>query len=300
MKKALFLILLCTIYLSVMAQSNIRLNHYWENPYYITPASINNQYIAIFSMASRKQWVNFEGAPVTLLATATTYIEDWHTQLGLKIFEDKIGYTSTTNASLSFAYAVTLNDTWRLHLGIAGSYQNLSFDISQIVLTTPEDIEAYRNLTPEKDFNSDFGVELASKSFRFGAASQNIVSLFDKKNKQQVNTNFLYAAYRSYTEDPIDFGIGTCGIQYSNMFQMECYASAYFKAGQTYDKFQIGAFYRTPSEMGIILGINFSKSLSLSYSYDYNTSAVKRSSIGTHELMLTYRINKGVECHSCF
>ena len=82
--------MLSAMCLAGFAQTNIRLNHYWENPYTVTPAFISNLGVAEFSAAARKQWVNFDGAPTSLYLTASTYLEDWHTQLGVKAFADKI------------------------------------------------------------------------------------------------------------------------------------------------------------------------------------------------------------------
>ncbi len=300
MKKILQLISFSFISLSCMAQSNIRLNHYWENPYYITPAYINTQYPAVFSMAGRKQWVTFDGAPTTFIATANLYSEEMHSQFGAKIFQDQIGYTSTTNLSLSYTYAATLSEIWRLQLGVAGVYQRLSYDASKIILDNNSDNEAFNNLQPETYFNTDIGAELASRSLRIGIASQNFASLFNKNNAL-VNTNFLYGAFRTFTENPVDFGVGVCGIQYSRMIQTEFNATAYFKTTKDEpDKFQVGAFYRTPGQLGAIAGVNISKALSVFYSYEYSMNSIKHHSLGSHEIMIVYKLKKGPVCYSCF
>ena len=302
MIKALLFALLCTISLPGFTQSNIRLNNYWENPYYITPASVSNVYSAVFSMAARKQWTGFPGAPSTAFASATIYLDKLQTQFGAKVFEDKIGYTSTTNVALSYAYALALNEEWRLHLGVAANYQSLSYDVSKVIIATQNDPGLYENMARESHYNADLGIELASKPLRIGIASQNIASLFSPGNKQQTNMNFLYGTYRNFTDNPIEFGGGICGIQYSKIYQMELNATAYFKLGQELDKerFQVGLIYRTTSELGVIFGINLTNSLYLSYSYDYNVSGISRSSLGTHELMLVYRIVRDPECHTCY
>lgn len=301
MKKLLLLLCAGSISLASFAQSSIRLNHYWENPYYVTPAYINTQYPAVFSIAGRKQWVNFNGAPTTFIASANYYNEDWKSQFGLKIVQDQIGFTTTSHLSLSYTYAVLLNETWRLQFGVAGVYQRLSYDASKMVLEDNTDNEAYNNLLPENRFNSDLGVELASRSFRFGVASQNFASLFNKTNQYLCSTNYAYGTYRTFSEDPVDVGVGACGIQYNNTLTGEFNATAYFKTDRDEpDKFQVGAFYRTPGELGAIVGVNITKALSVFYSYDYNTTNIKNHSQGTHEIMIVYKLKKGPVCYSCF
>ena len=76
MKKLFIILMVNLLSLLVAAQSDIRLNNYWVNPQYINPASVYDKYQAVFSMAARKQWFGFPGAPSTLFATGTTYLEN--------------------------------------------------------------------------------------------------------------------------------------------------------------------------------------------------------------------------------
>ena len=106
MKRTVGFIFINIVIISMIAQSNIRLNNYWDNTYFINPAAINDIGIAEFNMAARKQWVGFPGSPSTFFATATTYVESLHTQFGMKLVQDKIGYTSSTDVALTYAYSL--------------------------------------------------------------------------------------------------------------------------------------------------------------------------------------------------
>ena len=135
MKKIVCLIMINLLTFTVIAQSNIRLNNYWDNTYFINPASINDQSLAEFNMAARKQWVDFPGSPLTFFASATTYQENLHAQFGLKLVQDKIGYTSTTAVDLTYAYSMLMQSDWQLHLGLAISFQSLSYDMSSLIFS---------------------------------------------------------------------------------------------------------------------------------------------------------------------
>lgn len=293
MRKLTYILLLILIGTNASAQSNIRINDYWDNLYSINPAAINNQYGAIISIADRQQWAGVEGAPNTVFASASTFIEKLHTQLGAKVYKDKIGYTSTTNVGLSYAYAVTLDASWTLNLGLSGNLHSLSYDASRIKLETSDDPMAYQILQNSNEFNAETGIELVSKPWRFGASCQNLFSLFSgSKNKQFPYSNFLYARYRNYNTSLFDHSYSVCGIQTGNLYQGEFMASAYLKNYEQEDLFQFSLFYRTMNEMGTILGVNLGKTMSLSYSFDFNVSGISRGSVGTHELMLTLKLNK--------
>ena len=300
MKKTVCILFIQVVIISIMAQSNIRLNNYWDNPYFINPASINDLSLAEFNMAARKQWVGFPGSPSTLFATATTYLENLHTQFGLKLVQDKIGYTNTTTIDLTYAYSMLLQNDWKLHLGLAVSYQNLSYDMSKIVVPTADDQIVYEKLLSEGNFNSNIGVELTNHYWKFGGSSQNIFSLFSTINKQFPNTNFIYAMYRQSSHDYVNLGYGASGVQYGNLYQMEFNLTSYFKITPQKDAFQLGLFYRTWNEMGAIFGIDLTKAFHLSYSYDFNVGGISQSSVGTQEVILTYKLPREWKCKNCW
>ena len=307
MKKYILLIVFISMCFQVIGQSNIRLNNYWANTLNINPAAIYDKYVASFSVAANQHWVGFPGAPLTFFCSATTYLEDYHTQLGLKLVQDKIGYTSTTNINLTYGYAIMFQRDWQLHLGVGGNYQRMSYDLSQVQLASDTDSEAYQYLLSQDNVNADIGMEVTSRSLRFGAASQNIFSLFSPEtNRVQTNTNFIYAKYRQFTNSIVNLGAGACYVQYSNMYQMEFNLTSYFKFSrhsgliEQPDLFDLGIYYRTRSEVGLILGFNLSEALHVSYSYDFNVSGIRRSSYGTNELMITYNLTKKPVCRNCW
>ena len=299
MKKILTILAFLSVSFYGHAQSNMRINNIWDNTYYINPASVTDNCMAEFTLASRKQWLNFPGAPMTIFATATTYIKKYRTQLGMKVTQDKSGYTSATDVDLTYAYAMWLNKDWRLHMGIAASFQSLGYDQSKMVLPTAYDPSAFDNLLSETYFNSDIGVELASEAWKFGAVSQNLVSLFSNVHNQFTNTNILYSTYRQNTRKFINMGGGVAGFQYGNLYQLEFNVMAYFNAAKDKNRFQLGAFFRTKKEVGALFGVDLSKTVHLSYSYDYNIGGIGRSSVGTNEIMIIYKPRKNSGCILC-
>nr|HQG67912.1 type IX secretion system membrane protein PorP/SprF [Paludibacteraceae bacterium] len=149
----LIVIFLFAVIVSMFGQSNIRVNNYWENTYYINPASIHDQYNGEISMAARNQWINFPGSPTTFFGHGTVFLSDFHTQIGMKAMADKIGYTNTYDLAFSYAYQLTLNPTWNLSMGLTVNYQGLNYDLSQVNLTNGDDPSAYEQFKFESNFN---------------------------------------------------------------------------------------------------------------------------------------------------
>ncbi len=302
MKKTVFILLCLFKVLLANAQSNIRLTNYWDNSFYINPAAIDDKFLLDLSMAARKQWLGFPGSPTTFFVAGAIYNEDLHTQFGLKAVQDQLGYTSTTNIDLSYAYSLTVNLNWKLNLGVAATYQSLAYDISKVNFSTADDPSIYSRLATQDNFNAQIGVELLNKNWRFGFSGQNIFSLFNPSSaisKLYTNTNFLYGMYRDYKHEFMNLGYGVCAIQYANTLQMEFNVNSYFKLGGS-TPFQIGVFYRTWSEMGMLLGLNLNKNLKIAYSYDYDVGGISQSSYGTHEFLISYSFEKVWHCKNCW
>ena len=291
-KVILIFILLIADLLLVNAQYNIRLNNIWDNSYYINPAAVNDEYSAIFSIAARKQWIGFPGAPSTYYVSGTTFLPKSNTQFGLKIYADNVGYNTITNVSFSYAYNLNLNKEWQLDLGLAASYQCLSYDRSQISTMTVDDPALYENLLQQNNYNSDVGFELKNKSWRIGASAQNLLSAFFTENKILTNANYAYVVYRKKEDQVINLQYAIDAIQFGNIFQMEFSLTSFFKFYDRPDLFHLGLFYRTRTEMGVVLGYNISESFNLAYSYDFNVSGISQNTVGSHELVVTYKLDK--------
>jgi type IX secretion system PorP/SprF family membrane protein len=293
-----FILLICTFQLT-SGQSNTRMNNYWDNTYYINPAAVNSKYAAVVSVVARKQWFGVDGAPTTFFASGTTYIDNLQTQFGVKAFADEIGYTRVSNFSLSYAYSVILNSDYRLHLGLAASYQNLSYNQNEVDALTPDDPASFTRMNKTSNYNCDLGAEIKNKTLTLGISSQNIFSSFFDENKLQNNTNFLYAKYRRMTKEPVNVGFGAAAIQYNSILQMEFNITSYFNYNKVPDFFQAGLFYRTRTEMGGVLGVNLNDALHLYYSYDFNVAGIRRANTGSHEIMLVYTFEKSPRCTTC-
>ena len=290
LKKGILILLFFLSAYNSFAQMDIQLNSYSQHPYYITPAYINNDKYIVFTLAARKQWVNFNGAPTTIFGSVAYYMENIHTQVGLRAFSDKMGYTSVLDMSLIYAYNLSFNENWKTNLGLALSYQSLDYDLSKISFEGAEESIIYDKLKSQKGFNADVGVEIYNAEWRFGAASRNLVSLLKKENTIHLNTNYLYGIYKQNTLNPVDFGGSLFGIQYGNRIQAEVNAAAFFKYNEE-ERFHIGAFYRTPKQVGAFLGISLFPQLSLSYNYSYNFGFGTFRLGQTHEIMISYKLD---------
>lgn len=296
--KRIFLVILAIIsFLLGWSQSHTRINNYWDNLYYINPASINERYSLTFSAVARKQWLNFPGSPATLFLSGTKLFDRYHVQMGAKAYVDKIGLTQTTYGALSYAYNLKLDETWNLNLGLAASFMSLHYDMEKATMDNIYDPTFQSQMASENIFNTDVGLEISSRTSKIGFSSQNLFSLFSSNKRYAPNTNILYGTYRTRTGYFLNYGFGLSCIQYANVIQPEAKVATFIKDSREMELFQVGMFYRFRNELGAIVNFNISPEWQVGYSYDFNVGSISRSSVGTHELMLIYRIDL---CPTCY
>ncbi len=299
MRITIVTMLILLILQSLQSQSHIRLNNFWNNGFSINPAAINDSYRNSVTVATRKQWLNFPGAPTAIYAAGTTYLEDYYTQLGFKILTERKGYTQATDINLAYAYALSVSNDVVINMGFSGSYQNFAYDRNMISFADDENnASIYENLLFKNSFNATLGVELAYNALKLGYCSQNVFSIFSTENQLNLNTNLLYLFYKQQTANSVNFGLGASAFQYSDFFQVELNGSMFYKRDAESNELQLGLFYRTMYEIGAIAGVDFGK-LKISYSFDYNLGQVFNHSYGTHEIMFTYNFKPSRHCKTC-
>lgn len=301
--------------LSVKGQINPETAFYWENPYYISPASVNLDYKAFFSLAGRKQWVGLKGAPATFFATGALYLEDYRTQLGVKVLKDKIGYINTLDFSFSYAYVLRLSWNSFLNFGIAGAWQTQSIDRGEVAVENPDDpILSSDRFKGLQDWNADLGVEYVyDKSFIVGIASQNLMSFVRDEPYIWGGVNYVYARYRTRSlgrafdagryrtrsfSKSYDMEYGVCAKQYKDDFQVDGMVSLYINRENQEEKFQFSLFGRTVGEVGVLAGFKLVSDLKFLFTYDYNFKALSGNSSGSFEVMITYPIHRNSTCRS--
>lgn len=285
----------------IRAQVNPETAFYWENPYYISPASVNLDYRAFFSLAARKQWASFPGSPVTLFATGTLYWEDYRTQAGVKVLKDKIGYFNTLDLSLSYAY--TLRIAWNsfLNMGIAGAWQSQSVDRKEVEIENPDDpILGSERMRGLQEWNAHLGIEYVyDKKLIVGLAGQNLFSFFKSGPSIWGGMNAAYARYRTRSvERSYDLEFGLCVKQYEKDIQTDGMLSLYINRDRREEMLQFSLFGRSVGEAGFLVGVKLVSDLKFLCTYDYNFNAMKGLTGGSFEIMITYPIQRNSMCRS--
>lgn len=276
------------------AQQDAMYTQYMFNTLAINPAYAGSRNVLSATGLIRSQWVGIEGAPETQTISFDAAMPNKRVGLGVQIFNDKIGVTRTSGASLSYAYRIpTENGT--MAFGLLGSLTNYKADYVNVRLNSGSPVDgafAYdiNKLMP----NFGAGIYYNTDRLYLGASLPHLLNNRLANGNDVVGNSTLAA--RQYLHLFVmagyvlpmgyDFKLKPSllfkGVKGSPM-QLDLNCNLWVK-----DVIGIGAQYRTGDAVAGILEIQASDQIRIGYSYDYTTSGLTDYNSGSHEIMLRY------------
>jgi type IX secretion system PorP/SprF family membrane protein len=140
MKQAFFICALLIGFTSgVLAQHVPLFSQYFFNPQGINPANAGFNDVLDASIIHRRQWVSFEGAPLTTQLNLHTALYDKRMSLGTNIENDRIGVTNRTMVNFIYAYRLFFKPEKYLSFGISTGLGQLRNDWDKIKTTVSGD-----------------------------------------------------------------------------------------------------------------------------------------------------------------
>ena len=292
MKNLYLLPLLFLLCLSAFGQQHPMLSQYMFNGLILNPAYAGSKDYVSTGLLYRKQWVEFDGAPVTQTAFIHGPLKNKKIGLGFTLLNDKIGVTNRTDAYASYAYHIKTGKKGKFAMGLQGGVSYYRAQLSDLVYWDKSDpvfaADIQSNLLP----NAGVGIYYYQRTFYAGLSVPHLLSYdpqkslsFDiEKVPHQVRHYFFSSGYVAEIND--DFKIKpSVLVKYVANAPVELDINCNLLLANT---FWIGASYRTGDAIVGILEYQITPKLRLGYSYDATLSDLKDHSSGSHEIMLGY------------
>ena len=303
------LLWLCSV--CVHGQNYPVYNSFYINPFLYNPAEALTEYTQIYAL-HRQQWLNVEGAPVLSALTFTTLMNESRAGIGGKISTYKRGLLSTTDFSLSYAYAIPMGQKNWLFLGLSGGAISNSIDLTKI--TDPNDpaIANYlaNNIQPAAGFGmlyrSGSGLNIGLSLPQLFPSVFNSDASFSNTTVSPADNVFVTIYYKRKVESKIisknKGGLKRKVKTDEAIAPLEMYFNyKYSKFGNSQfellaklnltQNFWIGASYRLPYGFTGNLGINMQRFV-LGYSYEPGNQPQDGFSQGTHEVILGLKLGQ--------
>jgi len=275
----------------LFAQQKPVFSQYYFNPLAINPAFAGSQNDFSASALYRNQWVNLDGAPTLITATANSGIRGRKIGLGFLLSNERIGVHSDFTLYLSYAYRIRFGDG-ALSMGLQAGFTQLKSDFSQLHIIHINDPNLSGALSK---FNPNFGagVMYEKKWFYAGLSVPYLVNskVFDTGDIQLSEARSKRYYY---------FVVGKHFVMNSR-FNIKPEILIRFQEGAPlgYDlnikgildqKIGLGAIYRSGDALITTFEFQLNDNLRIGYAYEWTLSSLNQFSRGTHEVMLNYRI----------
>jgi type IX secretion system PorP/SprF family membrane protein len=294
MKKICVSALLMFFSVTAYCQQDILVSQYMFNHLLLNPAYAGSQDYMMATLLYRKQWVNFDGAPTTQIATLHGPLGLTNFGWGAMISHDKIGVTDRTDVYANAAYHLPVSSKLKLGLGLRAGGGYYSYKNSDLVYWDANDPAFAGDHTSKFLPNVGVGLYLYSSKFYAGLSVPTVISYDPSKSlsldlngtvvPHQVRHYFATAGVALEVNPDVVLKPSIL-VKYVPNAPIE----ADFNLNVLLAKMiWVGGSYRTGDSFVGIIELQLTKKLRLGYSYDFTLTDVKDYSSGSHEIMLGY------------
>jgi len=276
------------------AQRNLVYSNYYVNPFLYNPSFIApNGYTELF-LNYRRQWVGFQGAPVT--ATANFHFPvNYKMGLGASFIQDQAGVLKTTTGLLSFGYQIYLGKDksipHKIAFGLSAGITNSNVNITEA--SNPLDPAVANNKTSSMD--GQFGMHYQNKNLRIGFAIPRLFRSYIT-SPEDFNTPGLQQITSTISTISYNFNIGSrLSFEPTAMYRTEKNAPTQWEAlgVLSFDRLVwAGGSYRQDYGAGAFFGLSIKGSLKVAYAYEFATGQTNNIGNGSHEIQLAIKLGK--------
>ena len=216
--------------------------------------------------------------------------------LGLNLFNENVGLFDRLGGGVSYSFNYPLSNKMRLAFGVTAMVENRKLDANEIYLGENPDADELvadllANGSNQMEMNARGGLLLYTNRFYIGVSS---LSLFSSAIKSS-SLEDAEPTYRGVVQTGISLPVSeglllqpsiVAVMQVDNEFLID-----YSLKAQIKQKIWTGVTYRDIEAAVIALGFNFNSLVGVSYSYEMSTGEFKQFNDGSHELVLSLRLN---------
>jgi type IX secretion system PorP/SprF family membrane protein len=272
-----------------------------SNNVFLNPAVIGTKRLVDARLNYRAQWVGFDDAPTTEAISLNSRILRGTMGIGVAFFSDKTGPTQRNDFSLAYSYHIRFDDV-EFSFGMAG--HSLSYLVNGTKLHTHIPFDNTIDLTAIQKktvYDASAGALLYNDRFHIGLS---VLNMFEPSVNYYPENDTVHKTNISL----VPHAYGSVGYNWSgqadwiweNSLQV-LYAQAnpmtidYNLRLHYKQKIFAGISLRLKDAVAFHFGISPMNDFQVSYSYDLITSPLRSFQSGSHEIMLIWSSNLGLE-----
>ena len=285
--KLLCFILLLTGSRVIAQQNTFSYNQYADNLTPVNPAYSLLDKAGNVNILGRRQFVGLDGAPTSLLMSASFPLESIGAAAGIFLVNDKFAVENQTEVNAFFAKSIQLTGNSFLSVSLNAGVRSYIANYSTLDPNDPVFSSDVRETKP----NIGFGVMFFSDNYYVGVSVPEL-SFRNLGSASVLQANYLRSHYYfcggllAKINDDIQFKPATL-VSYLQGSPVVADISGTFYLKE---EFGLGVNYRTNKQVAGIISVN-ANSFKVGYSYQFGTSSTNLGGYNnaTHEVSISYR-----------
>lgn len=275
--------------LDIPSRNSLKFNKYTINPTFSFVRE-QNKYITLYN---KRQWIDFEDAPLTYLVSYTGRIKE-NMGMGVGLFQQDYGVLTTFGGIVNFAYNAVLDTDSNLTFGINLAYYQSGINDGRVNVNFPD--PALDNIPSNSIITINPGINYGLAFLDFGVSVNNAVSynllnseIIEENPEQSIQPHVMYTGYinsRGFFDES----------KFSGLLQSEFKKEETIFSGLAMLSVPRGIWaqvgYNTLYGLSGGLGLNITNQIAIEYNYEKAMGEL--SNFGSsHEITLAYKfVNK--------
>lgn len=291
MKRHIFYLLLLLCFKYASAQQNPLYTQYMFNGLVINPAYAGTKSYMSSTMFIRKQWLGFNGAPLTTSATLHGPLNNKRIGIGLLINNDHIGITNQTDFYGFYSYHIPVKEGV-LSMGLSGGISFYRSNLSELTVWDADDKVYEVNVLTNHLPNFGTGLYYYTSSWYAGLSVPQLLSYDPNSSLTGSKPSMHHPVPHYYATGGIVLGKND-DIKFKPSFLVKYVKGAPVQFDLNLNILfneivWVGGSYRNGDAVSIIFEYELSRKLRLGYAYDYPISKLSTVTTGSHEIMMGY------------
>lgn len=193
-----------------------------HDPAIINPASINTYTASRLSFFNNRLYGDIPGSPGNMLASFSMPVPKKNIGVGAYFGQEKLGFTTLSNAYATYAYTIPLGENQRLHMAASLGFLNQKFNGNNINVINPNDplYQSYLRGQSTSRFDIKFSALYQLKGLSLGISSGRIA------NPRFVYENSNYSS--TFSLQNLSNAFAAAKLQVSNALMLQPVVSAHF------------------------------------------------------------------------
>jgi len=288
---ALVLVFLVLSVAPLLAQQNPLYSQYMFNHMVINPAYAGTKPYMSLTGIVRKQWMGFEGSPLTGSVSFHGPMKNRKMGLGVLLNNDHIGIIDQTDLYGNYSYQVGMGKG-KLSLGLSGGVSFYSSNVSELVVWDGGDPVYNANSINDVLPNFGAGAYYYSEKFYLGLSTPQLLS-YNSNDKLSVKKQYIHHPSPHYylTSGFVIETKGLTKIKPSALVRYVKGAPVSFDVNVNVllnEILWLGVSYRHNDAVVGMVEYQLSRKLRFGYAYEYTTTEMRNVVGSTHEVMLAF------------